>query len=85
MPYLKASDGTVYLEGDNPIGAWTATEWDEEIAMREKLLADLKATQSVPKDVPDQECLDLWNLMIVQQPQQQISLLEAELAEIKAV
>jgi hypothetical protein len=85
MPYLKASDGTIYLESDNPAGAWTPEEWAAEIAMREKLLSQLKDAQPIPKTKPDQECLDLWNSVMVQQPPDQIGLLEAELKEMKAV
>lgn len=82
--YIKLPDGKVVNNPPTPTQAWTPEEWAAEIDMREKLLAQFRKQQPVPKEKPDQECLDLWNSTLPQPPEQ-IAILEKELAEMRKV
>ncbi len=92
--YLRDPDtGEVYLESDNPQAYWTTEEWAAEVkrvAGEVETLEALIAQVPKPKDQPDQECLDFWNMMIAGPMYgggmaDQLQAKQAELDEMKAV
>jgi hypothetical protein len=93
MPYLRANDGTVYLEGNNPVEAWTPDEWAAEIRGREEKLAELTATELRIIKVPPglvlppeiQSLVDERNHMQSMMTNPQIDLLKQELAKMQDI